>query len=96
MAVDAQLLADVKNYLDITWTDADSDAKVSGMIARGEAYLDEVAGTSLDYSAEDLPRALLFDYIRYARAAALDDFAKNYVAELLTLQLRREVADATG
>ena len=30
------LLADVKNYLNITWDDEAADAKVSGLIAPGE------------------------------------------------------------
>lgn len=87
------LLADAKNYLDITWDDPASDEKLAGILARGMKYLDSIAGRSLDYTAEDKPRELLFDYTRYVRGNALSDFALNYLHELLHLQIRQEVQD---
>ena len=89
---DELLLAAVRNYLDITWTDASGDTKLTGIIHRGMAYLDSVAGEALDYAVEDKPRELLFDYCRYVRSNALDEFQKNYLPELLTLQNQKEVA----
>ena len=86
-----QLLADVKNYLDITWEDNAGDLKLSGIIARGIKYINNVAGVELDYSTEDKPRELLFDYVRYVRANALDEFQGNYQHELLSLQISQEV-----
>lgn len=91
MAVDAQLLKDTKNYLDITWDDEAGDKKISGIIERGQNYLDGIAGEKLDYSLEELPRALLFDYAMYARSNALDEFRVNYKSELLSLQISCEV-----
>lgn len=85
------LLNDVKNYLDITWTDVAGDSKLSGIIERGIQYIDKIAGTAQDYISEDKPRELLFDYCRYARSNALNDFAKNYLHEILSLQISREV-----
>jgi hypothetical protein len=34
----------------------------------------------------------LFDYCRYVRSNALDDFQSNYLHELLSLQINKEVA----
>ncbi len=87
------LLEEVKNYLDITWTDYAGDEKLSGIIARGMKYIDGVAGATLDYMIEDKPRELLFDYCRYVRSNALNEFQINYIHELLSLQIRQEVAD---
>lgn len=92
MALPEGLLAAVKNYLDITWTDADGDTKLTGIISRGMKYLDSVAGEELDYTVEDKPRELLMDYCRYVRSNALDEFQTNYLPELLTLQMQKEVA----
>lgn len=86
------LLESVRNYLDITWIDADVDKKLTGIIARGIKYLDKVAGTELDYSIEDKPKELLLDYCRYVRSNALSEFQNNYLHELLTLQIKQEVA----
>lgn len=91
MALPDGLLKDVEDYLDITWEDPAGDGKLSGIIARGIKYIDGIAGSPMDYTAEDKPRELLFDYCRYARSNALEEFQKNYLHELLTLQMTQEV-----
>lgn len=92
MVLPTGLLEAVRSYLEITWEDLAGDEKVSGIIARGIKYIDGIAGTAMDYTVEDKPRELLFDYCRYARSNALNEFQKNYLHELLTLQLTQEVA----
>jgi len=87
----AGLLEAVRNYLDITWTDSSGDIKLTGIIERGIKYIDRLAGAVMDYSTEDKPRELLFDYCRYVRSNALDEFQTNYLHELLSLQQREEV-----
>ena len=91
MALPDGLLDAVGNYLDITWTDAEGDIKLTGIIERGMKYLDAAAGEELDYSAEDKPRELLMDYCRYVRSNALHEFQVNYLPELLSLQNQKEV-----
>jgi len=85
------LLVAVRNYLDVTWIDVESDLKLTGIISRGIKYLDATAGAELDYALEDKPRELLFDYCRYARSNALNEFQINYLHELLSLQISEEV-----
>lgn len=83
-----RLCEDIKIYCDITWEDETTNAKLVGIVRRGMAYLARRAGESeLDFEVEGQPRALLMDYTRYARANALDDFAKNYQQELVDLYL---------
>lgn len=89
----ARLLPDIRNYLDITWTDAAFDEKLSGIVARGIAYVNMLAGTNQDYTEEGLARSLLFDWCRYTSSGAANDFAANYQAEILMLRMRQE-ADA--
>lgn len=85
------LLLAVRNYLDITWNDDAGDTKLIGIIERGMKYIDSVAGAAMDYTIEDKPRELLFDYCRYVRSNALDEFQTNYLPELLNLQIQKEV-----
>ena len=54
------LLADARNYLDITWADADGDVKLLGILARGMGYLDHAAGVELDYGEGTAARAVSF------------------------------------
>lgn len=86
------LLADVKNWLDITWDDEATDAKVSGLIASGIVYLDGKLGEAGDYTVDGLPRTLLFEYCRYGRDSALDVFENNYLSMLLDMQNGRRVS----
>ena len=85
------LLNDVKNYLDISWEDENTDNKITGIIERGMKYLNKVAGGELDYSENDKPKELLLDYCRYVRSNALGEFQTNYLHELLSLQIDEEV-----
>lgn len=92
MALPGNVLADVRNYLDITWTDATLDVKLTGILERGIKYIDMIAGRPQEYTVPGLAQALLYDYCRYARANALEDFQKNFQSELNTLQLMEGVA----
>lgn len=87
----SELLESVRNYLDITWADTETDTKLTGIIGRGIARLQDIAGVPLDFIAEDSPRALLFDYCFYARANALDEFETNYLSMLVSLEQREAV-----
>lgn len=84
--VPAALLADAKNYINITWDDEATNAKISGLIASAAAYLDSKLGGQPDYEADGMPRTLLMEYVRYARDSALDVFESNYQALILTAQ----------
>ena len=85
------LLDEVKNYLDITYQDNQTDLKILGIIDRGKKYLNRVAGKELNFDIEDKPKELLLDYCRYVRSNALEMFQKNYLHELLSLQIDSEV-----
>lgn len=89
------LLDGVKNYLDITWTMDDAEEqKLSGIIERGMNDLSRIVGGKdcvLDFTKEELPRALLMDYCRYVRSNAMDEFEKNYQSEIIRLQIQYEV-----
>lgn len=86
------LLESVRNYLDVTWVDVTGDLKLSGIISRGIKYIDSLAGSEMDYTVEEKPRELLFEYCMYARSNALSEFQTNYIHELLSLQISQEVA----
>ena len=88
------LLADVKNYLNITWDDEAIDEKVCGLIASGSAYLDLKIGGSPDYEADGMPRTLLLEWLRYAWSEALDVFEANFLPLILTAQQEEVAASA--
>ena len=85
------LLDDIRNALSITWEDADTDKQIKGIIARGIARLNDIAGIEVDYIQEDSGKELLINYCFYARNNALDQFFTNYLMEISAFQLREEV-----
>lgn len=84
--VSAGLLADVENYLNITWEDEATDNKIRGLIASAIAYLDEKAGEPMDYESAGEARTLMMDYVRYMRDEAGDVFENNYKSRIIALQ----------
>lgn len=88
----AELLAGAKLWCNITWSDEATDAKVSALIASGEAYIDGKLGIPVDYTVSGEPLTLLCEYVRYGLSDALDVFEGNYLNRLLAMQHERKVA----
>ena len=88
----AELLAGAKLWCNITWSDEATDAKVSALIASGEAYIDGKLGIPADYTVSGAPLTLLCEYVRYGLSDALDVFEGNYLNRLLAMQHERKVA----
>lgn len=90
--VSAELLAGAKLWCNITWSDEATDAKVSALIASGEAYIDGKLGIPADYTVSGEPLTLLCEYVRYGLSDALDVFESNYLNRLMAMQHERKVA----
>ena len=89
----AALLSAVKLWCNITWSDEATDAKVSDLIASGEAYIDGKLGAAGDYDSPGEPLTLLKEYVRYGLSDALDVFESNYLNRLLAMQHERRVSE---
>ena len=89
--IPAQLMADVKNYLNITWQDPAADEKVCGLIADSTVYLDSIGGGTMDYESDGLARELLMERGRYLMSDALDVFENNYMSLINQFQNSRRV-----
>lgn len=89
--MNAALLSSVKLACNITWNDEATDAKVSDLIASGQAYIDGKLGAAGDYEAPGEPLTLLKEYVRYGLSDALDVFESNYLNRLLAMQNDRQV-----
>lgn len=87
MALTETTIKELKAYLDITWEDDSLDIKIRHVAERGAAYLDRLIGKTNDYEKDSIIKGLLFDYVRYAQAEALEDFEKNFTGMLKQQQL---------
>lgn len=90
--VDPLLLEEIKADQGVTWSDAVTDSRFTTHIANGMAYIDKRLGEAGDYNTPGDARTLLFEYVRYARAGALDVFENNYRHIILDAQNTRRIA----
>lgn len=89
--VSPELLADAKRANNITWEDEDTDKSLTSILLQGMAWLDARIGADTDYETEGVPKALLLDYTRYARAEARHRFENDYLSDLLALGLQADI-----
>ncbi len=82
------LLQTIKQRLRITWEDEVEDNNVKMIINAGTAYLDSIAGNSIDFEVDSVALELLYCYILYARNDSIAAFREAYSPDLLALSLR--------
>lgn len=80
------MFEEVKNYLNITWNDTDTDIKIKGIIERAKSKLNEFAGESIDFDSVPHIKQLLFDCCRYIYYNAYEDFKINFRDDLIMLR----------
>ena len=79
----------LKSHLQITWFEKDDD--LLDMVKEGMAYLDDIAGTEIDYTTDLKVKPLLMDYGRYVYNHSLELFEINFERELFKLSLREGI-----
>lgn len=82
------MLDELKNYLDVTWTDTATDTKISGILSRAENMINKYAGTEIDFETDLSAKQLLFDLCRYIYCNSLEDFKVNFRGDLIALRAR--------
>ncbi len=96
---DPLLLELAKRKLNITWDDADTDARLEEIIEDGQVELiDKIGikegedGQVFDFAQPGQERRLLLAYCLYGWNNALDEFDANYAGDILQARERWEVA----
>lgn len=94
MSVATNLLPELKDYLNISFTDEQTDRVLYGALLRGAAVLEDYAGNTLDFESEGAAKQLLFDYCRYVRSQAPEMFEINFKHDLIALRTLTETEAA--
>ncbi len=90
-------LQEVKNYLNITWNDADMDQKITGVMERALGILEDYAGAAVDFSkCGGFERQLYLDCCRYIFNNAFEDFKISFGTDLTALRLKYQLEEADG
>lgn len=97
-------LKDIKNYLNITWEDEDTDGKVKGAAVRAQSSVRELIGAVglqfVDLSAEEsaesessgtVAEQLFLDACRYIYNDAYEDFSKNFADTIISQRIKYSV-----
>lgn len=92
ITVSPELLDEIENDLDVTWSDEATDRKYTRLIADGMAYLTGKIGGTPEFSGPGEAQTLLREYVRYARDEAQDVFESNYLSRILAAQNARRVS----
>jgi hypothetical protein len=80
------MLEELKDRLRITWSD--EDTSLNKLLLSSTAYLEDLAGSSLDVEKNLIARELVLERCRYVYNNAADEFIKNFADDLLRLRLK--------
>lgn len=86
------MLDELKNYLDITWDDDDTNKKISQLLDRALKIIKGYAcNQEIDYTVDLFAKQLLFDLCRLIYNNAYEDFGTNFAGELLLLRAKYRI-----
>ena len=88
--VDAAVMAAVRRKLNVTWTDADTDARLQDVVEIVSPRLASLLSYPSDHeftSADESAWGLFLNGCLYEFSDAWDDFTTNYADEILSTRL---------
>ncbi|MED4699622.1 hypothetical protein P9436_11205 [Lysinibacillus capsici] len=88
----ADLLAELKSRLQITWADSITDQVLMQHIIRSKKYFNELCENDFLFEIDSTECELLFERCRYVWNNALDEFEVNYKKELQRLIMDTAIA----
>jgi hypothetical protein len=91
---EAALLETILNDLDITFEDEKLKAKIKRNMESGAAYLEDKAGSEIDFEEDKIALDLLISYCRYGRSNAIEQFEHDFASNLTAFALRAAVQKA--
>ena len=91
-----ELAALVKRKLNITWSDADTDARVEDIIGLAVPTMRHKLGlpTGYDFKEAGQEQSMLLSFCLYEWNNAAADFDSNYLNDILQIRQKWEVLDA--
>ena len=86
MIDDVTKVSIVRNHLNISWDDTDTNKKVARIIEDAECKLNHKLGAEIDYFQPGAARALFLNYCDYAFNKIENEFEKAYKDEINELR----------
>ena len=89
-------LEDVKNYLNITYEDEDVDTKLTGILARADSNVRDLAAIAEGAELTPTEEQLVLDACRYIWNDAFEDFSGNFISVINGVRAKRQVESVGG
>lgn len=83
-----ELFKEIKQSLNITWSDEITDTNVKNYILEGIEFLQNDVKNSIDFAKDIEAKKLLKTYCRYARNNSEEYFVDNNLSEILKLEVK--------
>ena len=83
----------LKQELFITWTDEDTEARLTRIIENAQSAMNHKLGAVIDYSIPGMEQNLFIQYCVYVYNGIANEFDNNYYHELAQVRMIYEVED---
>lgn len=83
--MDDSIISEVKNYLNITWQDDETDKNITNIAKRARSVLENYAGSDIDLS-DGFVNQLFLDCCRYIYNHCYEDYERNFESDLFYLR----------
>lgn len=90
MIIINNLLQDLKDKLNITWDEEETERRLKRILEDAESTLNFKLGAKVDYS-KGMERNLFLNYCMYAYNNCTNEFDSNYFNEIMQLRQKYEV-----
>ena len=85
------LLQDLKDKLNITWDEEETNRRLKTILEDAEATLNYKLGATIDYSENGPEHNLFLNYCMYAWNNCINEFDSNYFNEIMQIRQMYEV-----
>ena len=89
--MDPTIFQEVKDHINVTWSEEESDRKIERMIEDAKPILDYKLGADIDYSKPGMEHNLFLDYCMYVWNNCSNEFENNYLSEIMQIRQKYEV-----
>lgn len=87
------LLIALKDKLNITWLEEETERKLERILASAETTLNRKLGATIDYTSPGQEQELFLNYCMYAYNNCINEFDDNYLNEIMQIRQYYEVID---
>ena len=83
----------LKNELNITWDDEETELRLSRIVLNATKVMDRKLGATIDYSLPGQEQELFIAYCMYVYNNVANEFDENYLNEIMQIRILHEVED---